>query len=120
MTMPVPRDVTAVHGCNCGGLTSHSTACTIFELPPEQAKAAMDDAEARLHRWTDALNNQLTVVPEVAATREQEQHRLVASLILGEAQILGKRVELAWPDGLPHGFTEEQLRDYARGLPGRD
>ena len=36
--------------------------------------------------------------------------RIIGSLLKGDAHLFGKRVELAWPDGLPDGMTEDELR----------
>ena len=61
-TIPVPREVTAVTGCDCGGLEWHRAAgwgqpgCSIWNLPPGEAAAATDDALARLRDHTAALN----------------------------------------------------------------
>jgi hypothetical protein len=38
---------------------------------------------------------------------------LMAELMLGKVQILGKPVRLEWPEGLPLGLTEDELREYA-------
>jgi hypothetical protein len=34
----------------------------------------------------------------------------IGSLLKGGTLVFGKRVELAWPDGLPGGMTEDDLR----------
>lgn len=63
--IPVPREVTAVEGCDCGGLTWHRAeswgkpGCAIWSLPHGQQMAAIDAAEARLKAHTDALNERL-------------------------------------------------------------
>jgi hypothetical protein len=63
-----PREVTAVEGCTCGGLEWHraqtiydepGSGCAIFSLPPEQAKAAVDDALDRSAEFTSLLNDRL-------------------------------------------------------------
>ena len=53
---PVPREVTAVAGCTCGGLQWHREDCTLFSLPYADAQAAVDAAEARLAAYTAHLN----------------------------------------------------------------
>jgi hypothetical protein len=64
----VPREVTAVAGCTCGGMTFHRTqtnyeppgsGCALWSLPPEQARAAVEAAEDRLCAFTDSLNVKL-------------------------------------------------------------
>lgn len=55
-SMRVPANVTAVAGCDCGGTNLHVVTCSIFELPPEQAMAAIDAANNRIQEWTDELN----------------------------------------------------------------
>jgi hypothetical protein len=64
--IPVPREVTAVAGCDCGGMQWHRAAsnwsgpgCSIWGLPPGEAAVAVDDAEARLAAYTAALNSAL-------------------------------------------------------------
>ena len=56
---PVPAGVSRVDGCDCGGTTVHVTTCTLWDLPPEQAQAAVEDAERRLREHTDELNRRL-------------------------------------------------------------
>jgi hypothetical protein len=64
----VPREVTAVAGCTCGGMTFHraqtaydppGSGCALWSLPPEQARAAVEAAEERLREFTAALNRRL-------------------------------------------------------------
>lgn len=64
----VPREVTAVDGCTCGGATWHrvpqfwddpASGCALFSLPPEQARAAVEAAEDREAAWGAALNARL-------------------------------------------------------------
>ena len=54
-----PREVSQVDGCSCGGLEWHAEGCTIWQLPPEQARAAIDAAHEREQAFTDALNARL-------------------------------------------------------------
>lgn len=66
---PVPPEVTAVEGCDCGGSSDvHRTDCSIWRLPREQAMAAVADAERRMREHTDELNRRLR-----AALGTQEQ-----------------------------------------------
>ena len=67
-SIPVPPEVTAVAGCDCGGMEHHrvqtiydppGSGCSIWQLPPEDAQAAVDDAHARLRAFTDGLNARL-------------------------------------------------------------
>jgi hypothetical protein len=58
-TIEVPREVTAVDGCDCGGCQWHAEGCSIWGIPREDAMAAIADAEARSRAFTDALNAQL-------------------------------------------------------------
>lgn len=58
-TITVPPEVTAVAGCNCGGLDWHRTDCTIRSLPSEVAMAAIDAARTRSQAFTDHLNERL-------------------------------------------------------------
>lgn len=39
-----------------------------------------------------------------------EDQRLIGMLLRGGAFMFGKRVELTWPEGLPDGMTEDDLR----------
>jgi|HubBroStandDraft_6_1064221.scaffolds.fasta_scaffold18566_4 hypothetical protein len=57
--IPVPAEVTSVQGCDCGGLTFHRTDCSLFSLPPDQARAAVHAAEDREAAWGSALNERL-------------------------------------------------------------
>lgn len=59
LARPVPREVTSVAGCDCGGLNSHRTDCAVFSLPPGQFHRAIADANERLDAYTDALNGRL-------------------------------------------------------------
>jgi hypothetical protein len=56
---PVPREVTAVAGCDCGGLQWHGTGCSIWKLSEPAARAALDAAEDRLSAYMAKLNASL-------------------------------------------------------------
>jgi hypothetical protein len=65
-SIDVPLEVSAVAGCDCGGIQWHRSSswsdpdgCSIWQLPPDERQANMDDAEARLGAFTDALNAKL-------------------------------------------------------------
>lgn len=59
----VPPEVSAVDGCDCGGLDWHRAAdwqvpgCSIWSLPPGQAQAAVDDARRRIALFTGELTH---------------------------------------------------------------
>lgn len=63
-TRTVPAEVSCVEGCTCGGLDSHAVAapwsgqpgCAIWDLPAEQASAAIGAAKDRLQAHVDDLN----------------------------------------------------------------
>jgi hypothetical protein len=63
--IPVPPEVTAVTGCDCGGLEWHrldsagGPGCSIWELPPGEAAANTAAAPERHREHTDALNASL-------------------------------------------------------------
>jgi formate-dependent phosphoribosylglycinamide formyltransferase (GAR transformylase) len=65
----VPLEVSQVAGCDCGGLELHRAAaswsllppCSIWELPPDQAQAAVAEAQARLAWFGAELNRRLRV-----------------------------------------------------------
>ncbi len=42
--------------------------------------------------------------------------RVIAALLLGEATLFGERIAVCWPDGLPNGITEGDIREYALSL----
>ena len=48
-----------------------------------------------------------------------EEMQVIAALLKGGCTLLGQRIELAWPDGLPAGMTQEDLRAAAEQW-GRD
>ena len=60
--IPVLPEVSAVAGCDCGGLDWHRAeafgqpGCSIWALPPEEQRAAIDAAHARLDAFTESLN----------------------------------------------------------------
>lgn len=56
-----------------------------------------------------------TQIAEDRAHNEAES-KVVGSLLVGGSLLFGKRVELAWPDGLPTAFTEQSLKDFGRHL----
>jgi hypothetical protein len=66
-TIDVPLEISQVQGCDCGGLEWHRAAsswsplpgCSIWDLPPDQAQAAVDAAQARLGEFTAELNRKL-------------------------------------------------------------
>jgi hypothetical protein len=58
-SIQVPAEVTAVAGCDCGGLTWHRQDCTIWQAAPEQAQASITDAQDRLSGWGNLLNQRL-------------------------------------------------------------
>jgi hypothetical protein len=58
-TIPVPPEVTAVAGCNCGGLEWHREDCTIWSVPADAAMAAVDAALAREQAFSAELNAKL-------------------------------------------------------------
>jgi hypothetical protein len=66
-TIEVPREVTQVSGCDCGGLDWHRAAdalhpgCSIWRIPHDQAMAAIDDAHERDRAFTAALNARLRI-----------------------------------------------------------
>jgi hypothetical protein len=57
--IPVPAAVTSVQGCDCGGFMFHRTDCSLFSLPTEQARAAVEKAEDELAAHVAALNEGL-------------------------------------------------------------
>lgn len=57
--IPIPPEVTAVAGCNCGGMEWHREDCSIWQVPYEDARVALDDARAREQAFGDALNARL-------------------------------------------------------------
>jgi hypothetical protein len=50
--------------------------------------------------------------------RQMAYHEVVASLILGDAVLFGRRVELAWPDGRAPQWPEENMRALAEAWRG--
>lgn len=64
-TIEVPREVTQVAGCDCGGIDWHRApgfghpGCSIWQVPHEQAQAAIDAANAREREFTAELNRKL-------------------------------------------------------------
>jgi hypothetical protein len=64
-TIDVPPEVHAVAGCDCGGVEWHRVSgwstpgCSIWQLPPQEAQAAVDDAHARERAFTAELNRKL-------------------------------------------------------------
>lgn len=58
-SIPVPPEVTAVAGCDCGGLDWHRDICTIWGVPHANAIAAVANAKDRKRAFTDALNVRL-------------------------------------------------------------
>jgi hypothetical protein len=65
-SIDVPPEVSRVAGCDCGGLQWHRASswdnphgCSIWDMPPEEAQAAIDDALAREQAFTAALNAKL-------------------------------------------------------------
>jgi hypothetical protein len=55
----VPREVTRVEGCDCGGMTLHRHDCSLRSLPPGQAQIEIELAQERLRGYTAALNRRL-------------------------------------------------------------
>jgi hypothetical protein len=43
--------------------------------------------------------------------REPTFHEIIGVLLRDDAMLFGRRVRLAWPDGLPSGYTEASLRE---------
>ena len=82
--IPVPPEVTAVTGCDCGGLDWHREGCTIFSVQAADAMAAIDAAHAREQAFGAELNARLrtetvawetaeiTVTPDPCWTPEME------------------------------------------------
>jgi hypothetical protein len=64
-TIEAPQEVTQVAGCDCGGLDWHRAAswsypaCSIWQVPRDQAMAAIDDAREREKTFIAALNARL-------------------------------------------------------------
>ena len=58
-SIDVPREVTQVEGCSCDGLEWHAEGCTIWQVPYEQARAAVDAAHDREAAFTAELNRKL-------------------------------------------------------------
>jgi len=57
--IPVPSEVTRVDGCDCGGLEWHAEGCTIWRVPYERAREAVDAALRRETLFTAGLNARL-------------------------------------------------------------
>lgn len=36
--------------------------------------------------------------------------QVIGAMLMGRATLFGKRIEILWPDGMPHGMTEAELR----------
>jgi hypothetical protein len=119
----VPEEVTRVAGCDCGGMIMHPLTCAIWGISHEERVAAMRDASDRLRQWT---SQRIAVPPAEVARLEAEnenrhaeqraQSKVIGSLLIGGTILFGKRVELAWPDGLPNGLTEESLKDVGQNM----
>ena len=58
-TIPVPPEVTAVTGCDCGGLEWHREDCTIWAVPSADMRAAVDAALGREAAFGAELNARL-------------------------------------------------------------
>ena len=76
-TIEVPGEVTRVAGCDCGGLDYHRAAdwshpgCSIWQLPHDEAMAAVDDARAREQAFTAGLNEKLQAALNTATKRKE-------------------------------------------------
>ena len=46
------------------------------------------------------------------------EREIIGSLLMGGSLLFGKRVELAWPDGLPGGMDQEALRSIGEEMAG--
>ena len=59
-SIPVPKHVTRVQGCDCtGGMDMHESRCAIFRMPGDEALAAVEAAKERLREHTAQLNREL-------------------------------------------------------------
>ena len=47
------------------------------------------------------------------------QTRFLADLLTGQATIMGKPVQLTWPDGTPHEMTKAELAEFGEELRRR-
>lgn len=45
-----------------------------------------------------------------ATTQWRIRIDVLATILRGEAHLFGKRIALAWPDGLPDGMTEDDVK----------
>lgn len=50
--------------------------------------------------------------------RGETKTQMAGALLAGKVTLFGKRVELVWPDGLPDGFTEENLKEFGLSMLG--
>lgn len=123
---PIPAEVTRVQGCDCGGLNMHRTDCAVWRLDHEQVVANTEAARARLADHMATLNAGVTARADQFMAqahedrgRHDEQSLIIGSLLTGETHLFGKRVELAWPDGLPSSMTEEDLKALGKHLLDR-
>lgn len=57
--IPTPAEVTAVEGCDCGGMEWHDQRCSIWSVPYEDQMAALDAARRREAAYTADLNARL-------------------------------------------------------------
>ena len=55
----IPREITALPECSCGGVEWHTMTCSIRSLSAEQARAAVDAAIEREQAYVAALNAEL-------------------------------------------------------------
>jgi len=122
----IPQEVRQVEGCNCGGREWHKTTCTIFELPHDVAMAAKADADERVRQYCVDLSNRTDAEKSVDVliraskliNHANERHDyLMYSILAGlPMTVVGKPVTVSfqWPDGLPDGMTEDDVREWAR------
>jgi len=65
--------------------------------------------------WLDSID----ALRDALKHADERERWMVGTLLSGEeATILGKRARcrIEWPDGLPGGMTEDQLREYGRRM----
>jgi len=66
----------------------------------------------------NALKTANQTISELTRQRDEMVLRALASPDDQKMQVLGKpaRIRIEWLDGLPFGYTEERLRDWAQSI----
>lgn len=70
---------------------------------------------AAVHTTLQAALDEYEKANRIGRTSEEAQMRTIVGLLRGGSLLLGKPIEVVWPEGPPFGKTNAELADWIEG-----